>query len=47
VFDWLQETLDPEAQDSFRQKANRAQRDFGTPFWYAPGQHSGINPLRD
>jgi hypothetical protein len=47
VFDWLQETLDPEAQESFRQKANRAQRDFGTPYWYAPGQHSGINPLRD
>jgi hypothetical protein len=38
VFDRLQRMLDPEAEDSFRQKANRAQRDFGTPYFWAPGE---------
>lgn len=38
VFDRLQRMLDPEANESFRQKANRAQRDFGTPYFWAPGE---------
>jgi len=38
--DQLQYMLDPDAARSFRAKANRAQRDFGTSYWWAPGTTS-------
>lgn len=46
LFDFIQESIDPEYADSFRQRARRANRDFHTPYWWKPGE-SRLNPLRD
>ncbi len=40
LFDRLQDIVDPNADQSFRRKMQRANQDYGNDWWWAPGQQA-------